>query len=821
VLRSKNSEIVATKSGKLVGLPMNSLSLHSHNECWGRDEELRWLADSVNSRTKAAVLLYGDSAIGKTTVIRKFCETFSEKKDVFVGFHGALSGDADPLLRCLNDILVKIYTVDHIKEQLAVACRQASAKFSLEGTRKFLIKILKLGEHAPGLGEFAKTAIKGFEIVADAVEGLDLKANEVKIGIDNFRDVLSILQTALPHAKFVFVIDNLNSAATSVMSEIPAASGFRTIESFLTQDFRGAQGVYFVFSWKRDPLNTKILDEFMLTFREYGGEAFYLKELKNQSDVERWLGNLFPWFNDLSDSQRDRMKQLSSGLPEIIVNWRDSELKEYNEETLTAIAKDIRERKYSRIRNQICAAPSAQRTILFSLALINQPTPIVVLVEMLGISYEECLKAVQRWCKGNLVLACTQSASKNTQNLYSYDHETKKIVALECLPSVLESPDKIAHLAYDFLLKTAQYDWLTLTGHLTTALELSNWVGIPAENGTFLKQLIEMIKTERPPVGQVNDWLFVNGVPPAIQAQYLGYSLHCQFGPTGRVISAAESWIRTLSNYDISSDKEARALALPLAHLCQHLWNTTNPLYIEFLTELRLLHQRFPENGELAGTYSIALAAGARVHVRDSIVRNTEAELSELKRRYPEISSIAESIALNLMYLAEHHRRSGKVELALECLSKLKDIDSEPRSSRRIAEIRSAAIFYLMSSEAKNTFDTSGFVAEERDIFRRFPKSTPIGSDFAGIIGHSASLSFENLDMLRERIIDLRNILSAHPGNSQIVKEIKRSLEMLRVVGMGTYMVDSGNDAVHTAISSEIRNLFEILGKHVDSSSPV
>ena len=109
---------------------------------------------------------------------------------------------------------------------------------------------------------------------------------------------------------------------------------------------------------------------------------------------------------------------------------------------------------------------------------------------------------------------------------------------------------------------------------------------------------------------------------------------------------------------------------------------------------------------------------------------------------------------------------------------------------------------------------------EERDIFRRFPESTLIGSDFAGIIGHSASLSFEKVDMLRERITDLRNICSAHPGNSRIVEQIKKSLEMLRVVGMGTYMVDGGNDAVHKAISSEIRNLFEILDKHAESSSP-
>jgi hypothetical protein len=802
---------------------MNSSSPHSHNECWGRNEELQWLADHVNSRTKAAVLLYGDSAIGKTTVIRKFCETLTGKKDVFVGFHGALSGDTDPLLRCLNDILVKIYTVDHIKEQLAIACRQASAKSSLEGTRKFLMKILKLGEHAPGLGEFAKTAIKGFEIVADAAEGLDLKANDIKIGIDNFKDVLSILQTALPHAKFVFVIDNLNSAATSVISEIPAASGFRTIESFLTQDFRGAQGVYFVFSWKRDPLNTKILDEFMLTFREYGGEVFYLKELKNQSDVERWLGDLFPWFNALPTAQRNRMMQLSSGLPEIIVNWRDSELKQYNEETLTAIARDIRERKYSRIRKQICVASSAQRTILFSLALINQPTPISVLVEMLGISYEECLKAVQRWCKGNLVLVCTQSTSKKTENLYSYDHETKKIVALECLPGVLESPDKIARLVYDFLLKTAQYDWLTLSGHLTTALELSNWVSIPAENGRLLRQLIEMIKTERPPEGQVNDWLFVDGVAPAIQAQYLAYSLNCQFGAIGRVTEAAESWIKTLGSYDISSDKEARALALSLARFCQRLWNTANPLYIEFLTAIRRLHEKFREDGELAGTYAVALAAGAHVHVEDSIVRNTEAELSDLKRRYPEVFSIAHGIALNLMYLAEHHRKGAKMELALECLSKLKDIDSEQQSSRKIAEIRSAAIFYLVSWEGKklnSTFDPSGNLAEERDIFRRFPESTLIGKTFAQIVGHSAALSFDKLDKLRDGIIDLRSILSSHSGNSQIVKEIKRSLGVIRAVGIGTHMFDCGKDAEHEAIASEIGKLARILEKHLESSSP-
>src|SRR5712671_5344274 len=106
---------------------MSSLFEFAHHKCWGRDAEIKWLADRVNSQTKAAVLLYGDSAIGKTTVLREFCDIFTDKKDVrdvFVGFHGALSGDTDPLLRCLNDILVKIYTIDNIKKQLAIACRQ-------------------------------------------------------------------------------------------------------------------------------------------------------------------------------------------------------------------------------------------------------------------------------------------------------------------------------------------------------------------------------------------------------------------------------------------------------------------------------------------------------------------------------------------------------------------------------------------------------------------------------------------------------------------------------------------------------------------------
>jgi hypothetical protein len=451
------------------------------------------------------------------------------------------------------------------------------------------------------------------------------------------------------------------------------------------------------------------------------------------------------------------------------------------------------------------------------LALINQPTPISVLVEMLRISYEECLKAVQRWCRANLVLGCTQSASNKTENLYSYDHETKKIVALECLPGVLESPDKIAHLVYDFLLKTAQYDWLTLTGHLTTALELSNWVNIPAENGRFLRQLIEMIKTEGPPVGQVNDWLFVNGVPPAIQAQYLGYSLHCKFGEEERVVRKAESWIGALSNYAISSDKEARAIAMPLAHFCKHLRESAHSIYIQCLTYIQQLHQRYSEDGQLAGIYAAALAAGASVDVRDSIARNTEGELDALKHRYRTIDTIADEAAWNLMLLVMHHSRHGIAAHALPCLAKLKEYDSGEKSSHRIAEIRCTAIYILMASQDGDTVGTISLVEDARDILRRFADDKRIACNFVQIVGHSASLHIELPDLLMERIADIRGVLSRYPEDSEIRDKVRKSLEVLRVAGFGASMVSRGNYSLRKAIGNEIRSLFEILDKPVDS----
>jgi hypothetical protein len=229
-----------------------------------------------------------------------------------------------------------------------------------------------------------------------------------------------------------------------------------------------------------------------------------------------------------------------------------------------------------------------------------------------------------------------------------------------------------------------------------------------------------------------------------------------------------------------------------------------------FFAALNTVTKYFPETGKLAGIYAVALAAGARVDVRDSIARNTEGELSDLKRRYPEVASMAESAALNLMLLAERHRRDGKAELVLECLSKLKDIDCKQGSSRRIAEIRSGAIFYLMSSEAEEMFDASGLVGEERDIFLpcRFPESTLIASYFVGTVKQSACLSVERLDLLRELVSYLQEVFSAHSGNSEIIGQIKKRWTCFEWRGLEPSWWTAATMSCTNPLA-EIRSLFE------------
>jgi ABC-type phosphate/phosphonate transport system ATPase subunit len=70
--------------------------------CLGRGREADHLKSVICGKplnAKPAVLMFGDSGIGKTTLLRSLCEIIpSEYPDVLMGFYSVQGGEADPLL---------------------------------------------------------------------------------------------------------------------------------------------------------------------------------------------------------------------------------------------------------------------------------------------------------------------------------------------------------------------------------------------------------------------------------------------------------------------------------------------------------------------------------------------------------------------------------------------------------------------------------------------------------------------------------------------------------------------------------------------------
>jgi predicted ATPase len=77
--------------------------------CWGRGDEIEKLILRVLRQRKSATLLYGDSAIGKTTVFKEVKERLSACPNMLVGLYEASPADSEPILHVLDDLLRRIY----------------------------------------------------------------------------------------------------------------------------------------------------------------------------------------------------------------------------------------------------------------------------------------------------------------------------------------------------------------------------------------------------------------------------------------------------------------------------------------------------------------------------------------------------------------------------------------------------------------------------------------------------------------------------------------------------------------------------------------
>src|SRR5437762_7340596 len=116
--------------------------------CHGREKEREQIIAMICGElldVKPAVLLYGDSGIGKTTLLTSICEILPGRcPDVLIGHYAVLGGETDPLLLSLDALIKGIYTTENWSLQPTVIRESFKRKISdadLSSFRKFLGEI--------------------------------------------------------------------------------------------------------------------------------------------------------------------------------------------------------------------------------------------------------------------------------------------------------------------------------------------------------------------------------------------------------------------------------------------------------------------------------------------------------------------------------------------------------------------------------------------------------------------------------------------------------------------------------------------------------
>jgi hypothetical protein len=145
--------------------------------CRAREQEIGSLLSPILSRAgRSATLLYGDSGIGKSVVLREIRRRLSARINITAGFYECVIGDRDPLLRALDDLLKQTYAVHGAFDQIQAACGGLKNDPSISPLKAFLFAILQSAGESAGLGPLAKLAVKSFGWYAEEAGGLDVDA---------------------------------------------------------------------------------------------------------------------------------------------------------------------------------------------------------------------------------------------------------------------------------------------------------------------------------------------------------------------------------------------------------------------------------------------------------------------------------------------------------------------------------------------------------------------------------------------------------------------------------------------------------------------
>ena len=547
--------------------------------CWGRADEIESILVPILDRAEhSAVILYGDSGIGKSTVLEEVRLRLGSLPGVILGFYKTPQTDPDPLLHVLDALLSQIYTVQHSLDQLRIAAEKSKAVLSLSNVKGFLLTVLKTMGESSGLGLFAKGVSEAAGWAKDNIS-LDASVPSTllpKLGYEAFRDILKILITALPDQQFVFIIDNLSAPAESVTAGIRGFGSLDTVLSFMSLSYPETERVHLLFSWKRAPHTEPAFRALAGSWQEYGGELRHLKPITSGAALRQWLSSEFTWFAGLENSRQESVLKIAGGLPQVIAEWRRAKLLSFDSAELERRAADIRERRYGGWGQVLESAGREERRTLLCLALMGHAMPVSALAELSGQDSQACIDVLRIWTDRDLL----QSQYLERQHLpvYTFEHENKRWVALRYLPATFpDGAQEVRQSAYEFALahfNLAEFwpprpDQPTSVYYLGDALELAEEGSLPARvrDVSVLRSVLEMAF-----VGYLRDspdpswWEAWQSWPHPFQAWILDFSITSPWLDADAGMVKLQQWLAVASR-PVMSLGQAIAEAAALANL--------------------------------------------------------------------------------------------------------------------------------------------------------------------------------------------------------------------------------------------------------------
>jgi hypothetical protein len=790
-------------------------------ECWGRGDEIEEILKPILNRGKrSAVLLYGDSGIGKSTVLREI-RTRLNMPGIVVGFHETSQADSDPLLRTLDDLLKQIYTVEGSAKQIRIACEKAKSFCSVSGLKDFLVATLKAAGDSGGLGAFAKGVTSFFGWAVDKVSALDASVPAglmPKLGLDALTDILRLLRTALPEEQLVFLVDNLSAPAEAVTAEIRGFSTLDTIQAFLSQRYGEMQGLHFVFSWKLSEQSQGAFRALSSTFREYKGTLQALRPIRQVDELSNWLRHEFAWFRELDSVEVRRVIALTGGLPEIVVRWRESGVDIYDENRLAHIAEDTRNGRFQSLRDALEGAPASDMIAIYGLALVTHPMPVSALAAMVKRPPQTCLDVLRAWEKRWLLRSRIYAG--DPLPVYQFDHEHKLEIALEVLPLQLaDGGEELERGAYDFFLShfsLARFDRPTSQNpcsglYLLDAIQLlsrSRFLVEEAELRPLLEMAVRMaVLGETPDAPPILDWGFLKRWPYPFRGWFLDLCLATAYGPQEPILDMVENWLAEPSAAG-GSVGLAFAEATASANLMGRMRGHERPDLMGLLLDRMFsLQRQFPKSPLLAKEAGKAIVNAIGIlsdPQRAGVVDRLLERLTEIEAKF---STDAEIIRTRMIAVANaivYHNRTKDLNKTEQLLSDLRALANKLPDDALAAEalakgLASATVTY---KERDNQQKLDQILTELRTVRERFPKDSVIAYEAGSALVNAIPREAAEIAQIDSQLAELRGLRDALSG------EDAAGLLAAGINNAVITLINSQNSAAAKPLLEELKTLW-------------